>query len=142
MNKKVVFNILGVIVILTVLSIFIIPKVIDSFEEASQDGFVAQIQSIIRKINDDNIKNKSYTNATGQDAYNNKCNSSMKINLNHSDFLYSVTIDSNGKITKFNAKDINYEYTYVGDNLSIEDVVKEKVTSIKDKENLDLKICE
>lgn len=141
MNKNIVVNIFGVIAILTVLSIFIVPKVIDSFEEASQDGFVAQIQGIIRKINDEKIKNTYFTNASGKDAHDNKCKNIMDIDLSHSDFLYSVDIDSNGKITKFNAKDANYEYSYNGSNLLLENVVKEKVTSIETIEKLDMKLC-
>ncbi len=116
-------ELLAVIAILAILVIIALPNVIDMFNEAKKNSFTTEIKEIY-KVAEQQWINDSMLN-TGEVVYSrtnsSPCNKSLNLS-GRNNLEYYIKINKAGKVVEFYTTDGTYQYSYHGNELSIENI--------------------
>ena len=145
-NVSIILEVILIIILVSLLTVMILPKLFRTSQNSEVETFVAEIQKIFRaskfqqsKINKDVI----YNNAIGASTKNNSCNNISNLKLKDKNIVYTISLDYYGKITNLAVSNDEYEYIYKGEDLQLKDIKESEVKNIKyTSSEISLSLCE
>ena len=132
MNKKgfTLVELLAVIAIVAVLVIVALPNVIEMFNGAKESTFTTELKKIYRGAEEEYISDAFSSSGTVVYSKCSGCAKPLKMDI-RDDLEYYIEINSSGKVTKFYAKDKNFQFAHSGDLLLTEIQGVQKIADLE-----------
>ena len=121
MNKKgfTLVELLAVIAILAILVILALPNVIGMFNNAKKDIFLTEAKTVYKEV-----ARKYLTESMKGNSISEISNSNNKLDM-HTDLVYNITLNSDGKVNHFQAG--NDDYCISGNYSDMNDLTIDKI---------------